>query len=80
MSEDMYRKRVSDLKKKEADLKKKKSVEERAVAKLREEIGRLERSITSTGLTSSTSAATALRTPWCSRTRTATRRLCPRRP
>ncbi len=45
MSEDMYRKRVSDLKKKEADLKKKKSVEERAVAKLREEIGRLERSI-----------------------------------
>ena len=45
MSEDMYRKRVSDLKKKEADLKKKKSVEERAVAKLREEIGRLEHSI-----------------------------------
>ena len=42
----MYRKRVSDLKKKEADLKKKRSAEERAVAKLREEIGRLERGIT----------------------------------
>lgn len=45
LSEDMYRKRVLDLKKKEADLKKRKGAEERAVSKLREEIGRLERGI-----------------------------------
>jgi hypothetical protein len=46
LSEDMYRKRLADLKKKEAELRTKQSREDRGVSKLREEIGRLERSIT----------------------------------
>jgi hypothetical protein len=46
LSEDMYRKRLVDLKKKEADLRTKQSREDRAASKLREEIGRLERGIT----------------------------------
>lgn len=46
MSEDLYRKKLVDLKKKEADLKKKKGGEEQAVSKLRGEVGRLERRIT----------------------------------
>ena len=48
MSENLHRQKLVGLKTKEADLKKKKGAEERAVSKLREEIGCLERGVTRT--------------------------------
>lgn len=47
MSEDMHRRKLDSLKKKEAELRKKKSNEEQSLSKLRSEIGRLKRSVTS---------------------------------